>query len=147
MAHVDKACLVLQSGIHGWGLFARKHVKQDSMVIEYRGDLLRRTAADAREKAYQAAGKDCYLFTVNDDCVIDATMKGGIGRFTVCSSNCPRLVPNSRSQGMTCRGGVLREARLVAGRHPDLFMVDSSHIIGATARADIGGFLACITLF
>ena len=86
---------MLQSGIHGWGLFARKHVKQDSMVIEYRGDLLRRTAADAREKAYQAAGKDCYLFTVNDDCVIDATMKGGIGRFTVCSSDCPRLLLHS----------------------------------------------------
>ena len=83
----------LQSGIHGWGLFARKHVKQDSMVIEYRGDLLRRTAADAREKAYQAAGKDCYLFTVNDDCVIDATMKGGIGRFTVSSSYCPGWCP------------------------------------------------------
>ncbi len=72
-----------QSGIHGWGLFARKALKQDSMVIEYRGDLLRKTAADAREKAYQAAGKDCYLFTVNEECVIDATMTGGIGRFTV----------------------------------------------------------------
>ena len=80
----DKLCgVLLQSGIHGWGLFARKQLKQDSMVIEYRGDLLRRTAADAREKAYQAAGKDCYLFTVNEDCVIDATMTGGIGRFTV----------------------------------------------------------------
>ena len=79
-------CMALQSGIHGWGLFARKKLKQDSMVMEYRGDLLRRTAADAREKAYQAAGKDCYLFTVNEDCVIDATMTGGIGRFTVRSS-------------------------------------------------------------
>ena len=53
------------------------------MVIEYRGDVLRRTTADAREKRYQAAGKDCYLFTVQDDFVIDATMRGGIGRFTV----------------------------------------------------------------
>lgn len=77
-------CACAQSGIHGWGLFARKALKQDSMVIEYRGDALRRTTADAREKAYQAAGKDCYLFTVNDDLVIDATMRGGIGRFTVC---------------------------------------------------------------
>ena len=99
MAYAEHYLLVLQSGIHGWGLFARKHVKQDSMVIEYRGDLLRRTAADAREKAYQAAGKDCYLFTVNDDCVIDATMKGGIGRFTVSSSNCPELVPDSPTKG------------------------------------------------
>lgn len=90
---------LLQSGIHGWGLFARKQLKQDSMVIEYRGDLLRRTAADAREKAYQAAGKDCYLFTVNEDCVIDATMKGGIGRFTVS------LAASLRGQGAAlCMG-------------------------------------------
>lgn len=92
---------MVQSGIHGWGLFARKKLKQDSMVIEYRGDLLRRTAADAREKAYQAAGKDCYLFTVNEDCVIDATMTGGIGRFTVrlfdthCKAQTTRLASQS----------------------------------------------------
>lgn len=94
-ADVGEGGLRLQSGIHGWGLFARKAMKADSMVIEYRGDVLRRTAADAREKRYQAAGKDCYLFTVQDDFVIDATMRGGIGRFTVRSSSsnssCNRL--------------------------------------------------------
>jgi SET domain-containing protein len=84
--------LAAQSGIHGWGLFARKAMKADSMVIEYRGDVLRRTAADAREKRYQAAGKDCYLFTVQDDFVIDATMRGGIGRFTVGTRFLPRLI-------------------------------------------------------
>ena len=61
-------------------------MKQDSMVIEYRGERLRRTVADARERRYRAAGKDCYLFNVNDDTVIDATMKGTKGRFTVCLS-------------------------------------------------------------
>ena len=58
-------------------------MKQDSMVIEYRGERLRRTVADARERRYRAAGKDCYLFNVNDDTVVDATMKGTKGRFTV----------------------------------------------------------------
>ena len=61
-------------------------MKQDSMVIEYRGERLRRTVADARERRYRAAGKDCYLFNVNDDTVVDATMKGAKGRFTVRSS-------------------------------------------------------------
>ena len=79
------------------------------MVIEYRGDLLRRTAADAREKAYQAAGKDCYLFTVNEECVIDATMTGGIGRFTVSwlSDRTPLLLPAAApSLGSRCRQGL-----------------------------------------
>ena len=53
------------------------------MVIEYRGERVRRTVADAREKRYRAAGMDCYLFTVDDDVVVDATRRGTIGRFTV----------------------------------------------------------------
>lgn len=78
----------LQSGIHGWGFFARKPMKQDTMVIEYRGERLRRTVADVRERRYRAAGKDCYLFNVNDDTVVDATMKGTKGRFTVRPATC-----------------------------------------------------------
>lgn len=58
-------------------------MKQDSMIIEYRGETLRRLMADAREKVYRSAGMDCYLFNVNDDVVIDATVKGATGRFTV----------------------------------------------------------------
>ena len=53
------------------------------MVIEYRGERVRRTVADARERRYRAAGMDCYLFTVDDDVVVDATRRGTIGRFTV----------------------------------------------------------------
>ena len=66
------------------------------MIIEYRGESLRRSMADAREKAYRAKDMDCYLFNINDDVVIDATVKGTIGRFTVgctLTSSVPRL-PN-----------------------------------------------------
>ena len=76
---------VPQSGIHGWGLIARAEMKQDSMVVEYRGDLLRPKMSDDRQKLYNRIGKDCYLFNVNDDVVIDATMSGAVGRFTVSS--------------------------------------------------------------
>ncbi|KAK9827616.1 hypothetical protein WJX81_006673 [Elliptochloris bilobata] len=71
-----------KSGIHGWGLFARAPLAQDSMVIEYRGELVRRATADARERRYRAAGRDCYLFNVNAGTVVDATQRGTIGRFT-----------------------------------------------------------------
>ena len=73
----------MQSGIHGWGLFARKAAKQDSMIIEYRGDVVTRTVSELREHKYRAAGIDCYLFNINDELVVDATMRGTIGRFTV----------------------------------------------------------------
>ena len=73
----------MQSGIHGWGLIARTEMKQDSMVVEYRGDLLRPKMSEDRQKFYNRIGKDCYLFNVNDDIIVDATMTGAIGRFTV----------------------------------------------------------------
>ena len=53
------------------------------MIIEYRGEALRRCMADFRERIYRAKDMDCYLFNINDDVVVDATMKGTIGRFTV----------------------------------------------------------------
>lgn len=58
-------------------------MKQDSMIIEYRGEALRRCMADFRERIYRGKDMDCYLFNINDDVVVDATMKGTIGRFTV----------------------------------------------------------------
>lgn len=86
---------LLQSGIHGWGLIAKERMKQDSMIIEYRGESLRRAMADAREKIYRLKDMDCYLFNINDDVVIDATVKGTIGRFTV--SQISRSAPTSNS--------------------------------------------------
>ena len=63
-------------------------MKQDSMIIEYRGETLRRAMADEREKEYRVKELDCYLFNINDDVVVDATMKGTIGRFTVRLRTC-----------------------------------------------------------
>lgn len=66
-------------------------MKQDSMVVEYRGDLLRPKMSEDRQKYYNRIGKDCYLFNVNDDVIIDATMTGAVGRFTV---SLPRFLCN-----------------------------------------------------
>jgi SET domain-containing protein len=42
-----------KSGIHGWGIFARRPIAQDSMVTEFRGQLVRQIMADVREVAYR----------------------------------------------------------------------------------------------
>ena len=58
-------------------------MRQDSMVTEFHGELLRRTVADARERRYRAEGRDCYLFNLDGDLVLDATHRGNSARFTV----------------------------------------------------------------
>jgi hypothetical protein len=42
-----------KSGIHGWGIFARRPIPADSMVTEFRGQLIRGILADVREAEYR----------------------------------------------------------------------------------------------
>ena len=50
-------------------------------MIEYAGEQIRPILTDYRERYYDQKGIGCYMFKVDDDVVIDATMRGNAARF------------------------------------------------------------------
>jgi hypothetical protein len=79
-----------KSSIQGLGLYAAKDLEKNTMIIEYIGDLIRNEVANRREKLYQEQNRGIYMFRLNDDTVIDATITGGLARYVnhCCDPNC-----------------------------------------------------------
>ncbi|CAL8076948.1 unnamed protein product [Calicophoron daubneyi] len=79
-----------RSRIQGLGLFAARPLEPQTMVIEYIGELIRLELADKREKEYEAHNRGIYMFRLDDDTVIDATVCGGLARYInhSCQPNC-----------------------------------------------------------
>lgn len=71
-----------RSHIHGWGLFSKVDLPKDSMIVEYMGEIIRKSVADAREKAYEISGEgSCYMFRLDLNRIVDATQIGCMARF------------------------------------------------------------------
>ena len=85
---------VRSSLIHSNGLFARQNFRKGEMVVEYLGDLIRHSVADLREKKaiedQEGADGSCYMFRLDEEFVVDATVRGNSARFInhSCQPNC-----------------------------------------------------------
>ncbi len=82
--------VLARSGIQGLGLYAARDLEKGQMVIEYIGEIIRHELTDVREKRYEAQNRGIYMFRLDDERVLDATMCGGMARYInhSCDPNC-----------------------------------------------------------
>ncbi|WP_233841182.1 SET domain-containing protein-lysine N-methyltransferase [Dyella sp. 2HG41-7] len=96
-----------RSPIHGNGVFAVAPIKKGEEIIEYKGTLMTHDDADAM---YGDGGETghTFLFTLNDEYIIDANRKGNKARWInhSCTPNCQAFVLEAES-------GDLRKDRVV----------------------------------
>jgi SET domain-containing protein len=86
------------SEMHGLGAFAIRPIAAGTRLIEYAG--ARITPAEAHERYPDEAGSShhTYLFAIDDDIVIDASVDGNDARFInhSCDPNCDAVVEDGR---------------------------------------------------
>lgn len=91
LSNISKCVRFGRSAIHSWGLYAAEPIRKYEMIIEYVGERIRAPLADLRERKYQAMGiGSSYMFRIDEETVVDATMSGGVARFInhCCTPSC-----------------------------------------------------------
>ena len=79
------------SKMHNLGVFCTVPIPKGKVVLEYVGEKVRASVAQARQRDYHSRGKDSdYLFRLDGHYVLDATRRGGLARFInhSCDPNC-----------------------------------------------------------
>ncbi|THH13484.1 hypothetical protein EW146_g6736 [Bondarzewia mesenterica] len=82
---------IVQTEKKGFGLRAAEDLKKDSFIYEYVGDVISHPSFVKRMREYAEEGiRHFYFMMLQKDEYIDATKRGGIGRFAnhSCNPNC-----------------------------------------------------------
>jgi SET domain-containing protein len=84
--------------MHGWGAFALRTIPSGTRLIEYAGARITPAEADERYPDTPNSDHHTYLFAIDDDIVIDASVDGNDARFInhSCDPNCDAVVEDGR---------------------------------------------------
>ena len=82
-----------KSKIHGNGVFALQPIRKGERIIEYKGQRRTHEEVDADASGDVESGHT-FLFTLNDEYVIDANHEGGVARWInhSCKPNCEAVL-------------------------------------------------------
>jgi SET domain-containing protein len=78
-----------QSSIHGNGVFATEAIAKGERVVRYKGEVRKHADVDAEYAGHDETGHT-FLFSLNDEWVIDANRDGNVARWInhSCAPNC-----------------------------------------------------------
>ena len=87
-----------KSAIHGNGVFAQLPIAKGERVIEYKGERRTHAEVDAGDTGAADSGHT-FLFTLNDDYVIDANHGGNSARWInhSCKPNCEAVLEENEA--------------------------------------------------
>ena len=89
---------VRRSPIHGRGVFAARAIRKGARILEYEGERISPEEADARYDDDAMEHAHTFLFTVDDETVIDGARGGNEARFInhSCAPNCEAVIEDDR---------------------------------------------------
>ena len=68
------------SDIAGWGLFANQDIKKDSLIGEYKGEIINDDIVNKRDK-FKDYERSTYMFKLDDEYTVDSRRMGNILRY------------------------------------------------------------------
>ena len=98
-APMPRKIVARKSAIHGNGVFALAPIAKGERVIEYKGRRRTHAEVDAGDSGGVESGHT-FLFTLNDDYVIDANYEGNSARWInhSCEPNCEAVLEESEGK-------------------------------------------------
>jgi hypothetical protein len=91
---------VRRSRIHGRGVFATRHIKKGTRIIEYTGERISNREADRRYDDSRMKHHHTFLFTLDKKTVVDGAIAAGgsVASFInhSCDPNCEAIIRGKR---------------------------------------------------
>ena len=89
---------IRRSPVHGLGGFATRHIPAGVRLIEYAGERITSAESETRYPDVPGGCHHTFLFAIDDEVVVDASVAGNDARFLnhSCAPNCDAVIDEGR---------------------------------------------------